>query len=563
MNGTLLAVLLLIVGYGAGLTTYRWILVRQRTKILSQSRQEASSVLAEAREAVATLHDETVADAKREVDEDRRLLEKERAALDRERDDMHSSQRRFRSKLDRRHAKLNSRTSKLQQRESLVNKGTRAIKELQRETKKVSREAEELRVRAEELRNGAADRQAELDERSKKLDKEKAHLQEVIKRKTSELEVIAGLSTEQAETMLREELIDQARLNAMSKIQSVRDEASRTAEREARNIIVTAVQRLAANNPLDPVISVVHLHTDTIKGQIIGREGRNIRAFEAATGVDVLIDDTPGAVVLSCFDPYRREIARAAMSRLVQDGRIHPRSVEKYVADATASIETELIDIGKRTAIDLGVKGLNKELIRIVGRMRYRSSYGQNLLNHSIEVARICSLMAAELGLSTSLACRAGLLHDIGKVIPESEEHPHALVGMKWCKRYGEKPDVCNAVGAHHDEIAMTNLISPIVQAADAISGSRPGARREQYEEYIKRLRDLEAIAQSFSGVSKAYVIQGGREVRVLVEHDLVNDARISQIADDIAERIEEELQYPGQVKVVVIREVRQTATAK
>lgn len=573
MDGINFAVLLLIAAlaaYGAGLATFKWILVRQRNRIISQGQKEASDVLAQAQEDIVSLRNQAAAKARSEFDEDRRSLEAAQAALEREREDIRRNHRRFKNKLDRRHSKLNSRTSKLQQRESLVDKGTRAIKQLQAEAKKVNRDAERLRSRVESLRQEAAQQHTQLEEererlstKNAQLDQEQVRLKEVILRKTSELEQIAGLSTEDAETMLREELVDQAKLNAMAKIQAVRDEATRTAQREARNIVVTAVQRLAANDPLDPVISVVHLQSESIKGHIIGREGRNIRAFEAATGVDVLIDDTPGAVVLSCFDPYRREIARLAMTRLIQDGRIHPQSIEKYVAAATSNIETELTQVGQRTAIDLGLQGLHKELIRIVGRMRYRSSYGQNLLLHSIEVARICGLIAAELGLDVKQCSRAGLLHDIGKVIPDSEEETHALVGMKVCKRYGENEDVCNAVGAHHDEIPMTCLIAPIVQAADAISGSRPGARREHYEEYLKRLQDLESIAVSFKGVSKAYVIQGGREVRVMVQHDLITDVSISQLADDIAERIEAELQYPGQVKVVVIREVRETSTAR
>ena len=567
MNAVLL--LIALVAYAAGLATYQWILVRRRTRIIKQGQKEASDFLAKAETDINSLRTQALKEARVEFDEDRRSLDSARAALEQEREEIHRSQRKFRNRLDRRHSKLNSRTSKLHQRETVLDKAGRAIKQLQRETEKTAREAEQLRTRAESLESEAAERTSRLDEelasldtRQKELDQEQVRLQETIRRKTSELEQIAGLSCDDAEAMLKEELVDQARLNAMAKIQAVRDEASRTAKREARNIVVTAVQRLAANDSLDPVVSVVHLKSESVKGHIIGREGRNIRAFESATGVDVLIDDTPGAVVLSSFDPYRREIARLALTRLIQDGRIHPQSIEKSVANATSTIETELVELGQRTVIDLGLKGFHSELVRIIGRMRYRSSYGQNLLMHSIEVARICTLIAAELGMDVKKASRAGLLHDIGKVIPDSEELTHALVGMKMCKRYNEEEDVYNAVGAHHDEIPMTSLIAPIVQAADAISGSRPGARREQYQEYLQRLQDLEAIAKSFKGVSKAYVIQGGREVRVIVKHDLVSDISISQLADDIAERIEAELQYPGQVRVVVIREVRQTSTA-
>ncbi|MCB0759799.1 MAG: ribonuclease Y, partial [Flavobacteriales bacterium] len=335
------------------------------------------------------------------------------------------------------------------------------------------------------------------------------------------------------------------------------------ANKEAKRIVIQTIQRVATEHAVENAVSTFHIENDEFKGRIIGREGRNIRALEEATGVEIVVDDTPGAIILSCFDPVRREMARLALHQLVKDGRIHPGRIEEIVAKTKKHLEEEILEIGKRTCIDLGIHGLHTELIRMVGRMRYRSSYGQNLLQHSRETANLCATMAAELGLNVKAAKRAGLLHDIGKVPEDEPELPHALLGMKLAEKYGEKPDVCNAIGAHHDEIEMTSLLSPIVQACDAISGARPGARREAVEQYIKRLKDLESIAMSYDGVSKAYAIQAGRELRVMVESDRVTDGEADSISMSIADRIQTEMTYPGQVKIVVIREKRSMAVAK
>jgi ribonuclease Y len=343
----------------------------------------------------------------------------------------------------------------------------------------------------------------------------------------------------------------------------VTDEAKLTANKEAKRIIIQTIQRVATEHAVENAVSTFHIENDELKGRIIGREGRNIRTLEEATGVEIEVDDTPGAIILSCFDPVRRELARLALHQLVKDGRIHPGRIEEIVSKTKKHLEEEIMEIGKRTCIDLGIHGLHTELMRMVGRMRYRSSYGQNLLQHSRETANLCATMAAELGLNVKAAKRAGLLHDIGKVPDDEPELPHALLGMKLAEKYGEKPDVCNAIGAHHDEIEMTSLLSPIVQACDAISGARPGARREAVEQYIKRLKDLESIAMSYDGVSKAYAIQAGRELRVMVESERVSDGQADSISMSIADRIQNEMTYPGQVKVVVIREKRSMAVAK
>ncbi|HAI76091.1 MAG TPA: ribonuclease Y, partial [Microscillaceae bacterium] len=348
-----------------------------------------------------------------------------------------------------------------------------------------------------------------------------------------------------------------------TQIKSIVEEAKLTATKEAKKIVIQTIQRTAAEHAIENCVSIFNIESEDIKGKIIGREGRNIRTLEAATGVEIIIDDTPEAIVISGFDPVRREIARLSLQRLVADGRIHPARIEEIVAKTTKSIEEEIVEIGEKTIIDLGIHGLHPELIKLVGRMRFRSSYGQNLLQHSREVAKLCATMASELGLNAKLAKRAGLLHDIGKVYPEEPDLPHAILGMELAKKYKENPEVCNAIGAHHDEIEMTALISPIIQACDAISGSRPGARREVMESYIKRLKDLESLALSFSGVTKCYAIQAGREVRVIVDADQVSDEQAGLLSFDISQKIEREMQYPGQVKITVIREMRAVSYAK
>ncbi len=383
------------------------------------------------------------------------------------------------------------------------------------------------------------------------------------RRQVEQLETLSGMKAEEAKTQLVESLKAEAKTAAMSHIKDIVEEAKISANQEAKKIVIQTIQRVATEHAIDNSVSVFNIESDEIKGRIIGREGRNIRALEAATGIEIIVDDTPGAVILSGFDPIRREIARLALHQLVTDGRIHPARIEEIVEKVKKQIEEEIIETGKRTTIDLGIHGLHPELIRMVGRMKYRSSYGQNLLQHSREVANLCAIMAAELGLNVKLAKRAGLLHDIGKVPDDSPEIPHAILGMQLAEKYKEKPEVCNAIGAHHDEIEMTTLISPIVQVCDAISGARPGARREVVEQYIKRLKDLEALALSYPGVEKTYAIQAGRELRVLVSCDKVTDKEAEILSFDISQRIQTEMTYPGQVKITVIRETRAVSIAK
>lgn len=377
------------------------------------------------------------------------------------------------------------------------------------------------------------------------------------------LENISGLNAEDAKKQLVESLKDEARTNAMAHIKEVREEATLTANKEAKRIVIQTIQRVATEHAVENAVSVFHIENDDVKGRIIGREGRNIRTLEEMTGVEIVVDDTPGAIILSCFDAVRREVARLALHQLVKDGRIHPARIEEVVAKTKKHLEEEIMEVGKRTCIDLGIHGLHNELIRMVGRMKYRSSYGQNLLQHSRETANLAAIMAAELGLNPKVAKRAGLLHDIGKVPDDEPELPHALLGMKLAEKYGEKPDVCNAIGAHHDEIEMTTLLSPIIQACDAISGARPGARREATEAYIKRLKDLESLAMSYGGVTKAFAIQAGRELRVMVESEKMTDLQSDELSMQIADRIMNEMTYPGQVKITVIRERRSVAVAK
>ena len=391
----------------------------------------------------------------------------------------------------------------------------------------------------------------------------KEELEKAISEKVSVLEKVANLSADEAREQLINTLRDEAQTKAASHIKDIIEEAKLTATKEAKKIVINTIQRTATEHAVENCVSIFNIESDDIKGKIIGREGRNIRALEAATGVEIIVDDTPEAIIISGFDPVRREVARLSLHRLVQDGRIHPARIEEVVAKTMKNIDDEIVEIGERTVIDLGIHGLHPELIKMVGRMRFRSSYGQNLLQHSRETAKLCATMAAELGLNSKLAKRAGLLHDIGKVWHEEPELPHAILGMELAKKYKEHPEVCNAIGAHHDEIEMTSLISPIVQVGDAISGSRPGARREMMESYIKRLKDLEALALNFDGVNKSYAIQAGRELRVMVDADNVSDEKAKQISFDISQKIEKDMQYPGQIKVTVIREMRSVSFAK
>ncbi|WP_299336189.1 ribonuclease Y [uncultured Psychroserpens sp.] len=397
------------------------------------------------------------------------------------------------------------------------------------------------------------------------LEKKKDEVEKAHKSQIKQLEVISGLSAEDAKEQLVESLKSEAKTDAMSYIQDRLEEAKLTAQQEAKKVIINTIQRIGTEEAIDNCVSVFNIESDDVKGRIIGREGRNIRAIEAATGVEIIVDDTPEAIILSCFDSVRREIARLSLHKLVTDGRIHPARIEEVVRKTQKQIEQEIVEVGKRTVIDLGIHGLHPELIKLVGRMKYRSSYGQNLLQHSREVAKLCGVMAAELGLNPKLAKRAGLLHDIGKV-PSSEadmETPHAILGMQWAEKHGEKPEVCNAIGAHHDEIEMTTLLSPIVQVCDAISGARPGARRQVLDSYIQRLKDLEDVAFGFNGVNKAYAIQAGRELRVMVESEKVSDEQAANLSFEISQKIQTDMTYPGQVKVTVIRETRAVNIAK
>ena len=413
-------------------------------------------------------------------------------------------------------------------------------------------------------------RKMEIDQYQQRVDNEKKllsvkqqELDKMQKQEQAKLEELSGLSAEEAKQRLIESLKDQAKLDAASYVNEIMDDAKLNANQQAKKIVIQTIQRVATETAIENSVSVFHIDNDEVKGRIIGREGLNIRALEAATGVEIVVDDTPEAIVISAFDPVRREVCRLALHQLVADGRIHPARIEEVVAKVKKQLDNEIIETGKRTAIDLGIHGLHPELIRIIGKMKYRSSYGQNLLQHARETANLCAVMASELGLNPKKAKRAGLLHDIGKVPDEESELPHALYGAKIAEKYKEKPDICNAIGAHHDEMEMNTLLAPIVQVCDAISGARPGARREIVEAYIKRLNDLEAIAMSYPGVTKTYAIQAGRELRVIVGADKMNDEESIKLSDEIATKIQNEMTYPGQVKITVIRETRSVAYAK
>ena len=406
-------------------------------------------------------------------------------------------------------------------------------------------------------------KQNEVESQRINLSKQQEKLDALITDQRSQLETISGLTTEEAREALIESLKDEAKTQAQQYINEIMDEAKMTANKEAKKIVIQSIQRVASETAVENSVSVFHIESDEVKGRVIGREGRNIRALEAATGTEIVVDDTPEAIVISAFDPIRREICRLALHQLVADGRIHPARIEEVVAKVKKQVEDEIVETGKRTCIDMGVHGLHPELVRIVGKMKYRSSYGQNLLQHARETANLCAVMAAELGLNPKKARRAGLLHDIGKVPDEQIEIPHALYGAQLAEKYKEKPDICNAIGAHHDEMEMTTLLAPIVQVCDAISGARPGARREIVEAYLKRLNDLENLAASYPGVTKTYAIQAGRELRVIVGADKISDKEIDALSADIAKKIQDEMTYPGQVKITVIRETRAVAFAK
>jgi ribonuclease Y len=444
---------------------------------------------------------------------------------------------------------INEKNGKLSQREN----------EVKQKEYSVSQKHEDLQRRKGELDTIRENLNVQLEI----VEKKKEELERSHRAQVEQLETISGLSAEEARSQLVESLKEEAKTEAMSLINEIMDEAKMTANKEAKNIVIKTIQRVASETAIENAVTVFHIESDELKGRIIGREGRNIRALEAATGVEVIVDDTPEAIILSAFDPVRREVARLALHQLVTDGRIHPARIEEVVAKTRKQIEEEIVEVGKRTAIDLGIHGLHPELIRMVGKMKYRSSYGQNLLQHSREVANLCAIMATEVGLNAKLARRAGLLHDIGKVPDDEPEIPHAVFGMKLAEKYKEKPEVCNAIGSHHDEVEMTTLLSPIVQVCDAISGARPGARREVVESYIKRLKELEAMALSYPGVLKTYAIQAGRELRVIVGSEKVSDKEAESLSYDIARKIQDEMTYPGQVKITVIRETRAISYAK
>jgi ribonuclease Y len=461
----------------------------------------------------------------------------------------------------------------LQAKEKFIELKTEHEKVILQRDKKISDAEKRIRDKESQVSNELSkskklneeieEKKRDYEDRTKYLKKRQTEVDKLHRRQVEQLEVISSLSEEDAKSQLLESIKDEAKTDAMAYIQNAMEEAKLTAQQEAKKVVINTIQRIGTEEAIENCVSVFNLESDDVKGRIIGREGRNIRALEAATGVEIIVDDTPEAIILSCFDSVRREIARLSLHKLVTDGRIHPARIEEIVNKTEKQIEEEIKEVGKRTVIDLGIHGLHPKLITAVGRMKFRSSYGQNLLQHSREVAKLCGVMAAELGLNPKLAKRAGLLHDIGKVPDTETELPHAILGMQWAEKNGEKPDVCNAIGAHHDEIEMNTLLSPIVQVCDAISGARPGARRQVLDSYIQRLKDLEDVAFGFTGVNKAYAIQAGRELRVMVESEKVSDEKAAELSFSISNKIQTDMTYPGQVKVTVIRETRAVNIAK
>ena len=485
------------------------------------------------------------------LEEARKASEKETEVLKQKK--LLEVKEKFLSKKAELEKEVRQRNQQIQQAENRIKQREMTLNQKQEELARRKQETDAIRQRVDNMQALMQKREEELDERQNSL----------LEQERTKLEEISGLKAEEAKERLIESLKDEARTNAAAYINEIMDDATMTANKEATRIIIQTIPRVATATSVENSVTVFHIENDEVKGRIIGREGRNIRALEAATGVEIVVDDTPEAIVISAFDPVRREICRLALHQLVADGRIHPARIEEVVAKVKKQIEEEILETGKRTTIDLGVHGLHPELIRIIGKMKYRSSYGQNLLQHARETANLCAVMASELGLNPKKAKRAGLLHDIGKVPDEEPEMPHAVYGAKLAEKYKEKPDICNAIGAHHDEMEMTSLLAPIVQVCDAISGARPGARREIVEAYIKRLKDLENIAMSYPGVVKTYAIQAGRELRVIVGADKIDDKQTEQLSADIATKIQNEMTYPGQVKITVIRETRSVSYAK
>lgn len=521
MEGLLLPILVGVIGIVVGFIIAKMLEKSKANKLLKETDKKAKSMIKEAKLEAEAIKKDKILQAKEKFIELK--AEHEKVILSREKK-MSDVEKRIRDK--------ESRVS------SELDKNKKLSQSLEKKT-------------------------SDLDYKLDFLEKRESEVEKLHKRHVDMLEQISGFSADEAKTELVASLKEEAKADAMSFIQETLEEAKMTAQQEARKVVLNTIQRVGVEQAIENCVSVFNLESDDVKGRIIGREGRNIRALEAATGVEIIVDDTPEAIILSCFDPVRREIARLSMHKLVTDGRIHPARIEEIVRKTEKQINQEIIEVGKRTVIELGIHGLHPELIKTVGRMKYRSSYGQNLLQHSREVANLCGLMAAEMGLNAKAAKRAGLLHDIGKVPETESELPHALLGMQWAEKYGEKPDVCNAIGAHHDEIEMKSLIAPIVQVCDAISGARPGARRQVLDSYIQRLRDLEDIAFGFTGVQKAYAIQAGRELRVMVESTKVNDEKAAELSFNISQKIQNDMTYPGQVKVTVIRETRAVNVAK
>ena len=500
----------LVIGLIAGYTVFRYVMKSKYNSILKEAETEA------------------------EVIKKNKLLEVKEKFLNKKAD--------LEKEVAQRNQRIQQAENKLKQRELVLN-------QRQEEVQRKRNEAEAIKEN--------------LEAQLVVIDKKKEELDKLQSQEREKLEALSGLSAEEAKEKLIESLKEEAKTQAQSYINDIMDDAKMTANKEAKRIVVQTIQRVATETAIENSVTVFHIDSDEVKGRIIGREGRNIRALEAATGVEIVVDDTPEAIVLSAFDPVRREIARLALHQLVTDGRIHPARIEEVVAKVRKQVEDEIVETGKRTTIDLGIHGLHPELIRLIGKMKYRSSYGQNLLQHARETANLCAIMASELGLNPKKAKRAGLLHDIGKVPDEEPELPHALLGQKLAEKYKEKADICNAIGAHHDEAEMETLIAPIVQVCDAISGARPGARREIVEAYIKRLNDLEQLALSYPGVTKTYAIQAGRELRVIVGADKIDDKQTEQLSTEIAKKIQDEMTYPGQVKITVIRETRAVSFAK
>ena len=533
------------------------------------SAQQAEDAAARAEAEAARFRQDAEA-ARADLQTARDEVRRRRARLDARVGEVKAKHKVAREKLDAARARVDARTKRLNAREAALASAADAIETLTFQAERRRSEADVLREQVQATAAAVGSRQQELAEREReaetlraRLNEESARLERLIEEHLGKLERASGISRDHARAQLADEMTREARLEAAGAVKEAREEARRTAQREATKTVVKAIQRLAATATIEHTVSAVPLASEDMKGRVIGREGRNIRAFEAATGVEVIVDDTPDAALVSGFDPVRREIARLSLVRLLDDGRIHPARIEEVVAATQEEIDAEIMETGSQTALDLQLHGLHDELVRLVGRMRYRASYGQNLLHHSIEVAKLAGLMAAELGLDARRARRAGLLHDIGKVVEGDLEQPHAIAGMELARQYKEHPDVANAIGAHHDEVPMATAIAALVQAADAVSGARPGARREAIERYVQRLRHLEELAASFEGVEQAYAIQAGREIRVVVDTDRVSDAIAATLARDISRQIERDMEYPGQIKETVIREVRAVAVAK